>query len=421
MKDYIIMSIFVWASLAFCFVALLISITFSRSVINPVVPVSLVWFIVILNSVTLVNLIPASNQIYEIILIGLLSFSIGVMVTSKNKFLTYYTKYRRVYIRRKILYLLLIISIFFYIRNIIMLRGSGISGYEATINGLQGGYDLGYSGIEQLLMYYLVEPSQFAVPAVVVTEYLFGKKNKKMLVLTIIMVILASISTGSKNSILMIFVFIIVGILLKNKSLIFNWRKIFLVTFFVLIAVIAMVLLSNARGQLNNHLVQYEMGISPRMFEIWAGEVSSNKIYGYGEASLMGFLYPMYHLFAFIYNALGFDHLRDIYMLIQSTDSQWVNPSPIIKANAYVSWFFFFYLDFRLFGVVLYSFLSGLISNIIFNFAKTLNSKFCISLYMIIFFQLLLTYIRFEISSEAGALSFLYIFILWKWERKSTK
>ena len=229
------------------------------------------------------------------------------------------------------------------------------------------------------------------------------------------MVLLASVSTGSKNSILMIFIFIIVGILLRNKNFNFSWKSFFLVTLLVIVAVIAMIILSNARGQLSNHLVQYEMGISPRMFEIWTGEISSNKIYGYGEASLMGFLYPLYHLFSFIYNALGFNHLREIYMLIQSTDSQWVNPSPIIKANAYVSWFFFFYLDFRMFGIIFFSFLSGLISNVIFNLAKTLRSKFYISLYMVVFFQLLLTNIRFEIANEAGALSFLYLFILWKW------
>ena len=409
------MSIFVWASLAFCIVAALISIVLSKSIINPMIPISFVWFIVILNSITLTNLIPASGRIYGIILTGLLSFSIGVVITSKNKFLVYSGICRRVSIRTNIVYLFLIISILFYIRNIVMLRGSGISGYEETINGLQNGYNLGYSGIEQVLMYYLVEPSQLAIPAVVVTEYLFGEKNNKMLGLTIVMVLLASVSTGSKNSILMIFIFIIVGILLRNKNFNFSWKSFFLVTLLVIVAVIAMIILSNARGQLSNHLVQYEMGISPRMFEIWTGEISSNKIYGYGEASLMGFLYPLYHLFSFIYNALGFNHLREIYMLIQSTDSQWVNPSPIIKANAYVSWFSFFYLDFRMFGIIFFSFLSGLISNVIFNLAKTLRSKFYISLYMVVFFQLLLTNIRFEIANEAGALSFLYLFILWKW------
>lgn len=295
-----------------------------------------------------------------------------------------------------------------------MLRGSGISGYGATINWLQSGYDLEYSGIEQILMYYLVEPSQFAIPAVVVTEYLFGKKDKKLMALTIIMVILASVSTGSKNSILMIFVFFVVGLMLHSRNSHFNWKKIYLVTFLVILAIVVMAWLSNARGQLNNHLVQYEMGISPRMFEIWSTQVSANKIFGYGEASLIGFLYPLYHLFSPLYNALGFNHLREIYTLIQNTDSQWVNPSPIIKANAYVSWFFFFYLDFRIFGVILYSFLSGLISDIIFKFARSMNNKFYISMYMIIFFQLILTYIRFEIASEAGALSFLYLFILWK-------
>lgn len=407
------MSIFVWFCLGFCVLSALISVAISKSFINPVIPICLVWFIVVLNSATLLNLIPASNQTYGIILIGLLSFSVGALVISKVR-LSINDISKGFILRRKVIYLLIIVSILFYLRNILMLRGSGISGYGATINWLQSGYDLEYSGIEQILMYYLVEPSQFAIPAVVVTEYLFGKKDKKLMVLTIIMVILASVSTGSKNSILMIFVFFVVGLMLHSRNSHFNWKKIYLVTFLVILAIVVMAWLSNARGQLNNHLVQYEMGISPRMFEIWSTQVSANKIFGYGEASLIGFLYPLYHLFSPLYNALGFNHLREIYTLIQNTDSQWVNPSPIIKANAYVSWFFFFYLDFRIFGVILYSFLSGLISDIIFKFARSMNNKFYISMYMIIFFQLILTYIRFEIASEAGALSFLYLFILWK-------
>lgn len=410
------MNIYVFLCFFLCFFTIIVSILLTKSVINPIIPVAIVWIIVIYNSVTLNKLVLASNYIYGYIFWGLLSFMIGSILFFKiDIFQTSILKNKeKLSIRKSLIYILFAICILFYLRNILVLHRSGVVGYESTITSLQSGLDLGYSNIDALISYYVVNPCRYAIPAVTITEYFYGNKEKLLLGLTIIMLVLNSISTGSKSVMMLFFLFLIIAMLIKNNIFKFSFKKYVAVLLSIFIAIFLFQILASARGQAQGGLVQYELGISPRMFEIWLGEVNSRNIYGFGEATLMGFLYPIVHTLGAFLPLFDFLHINNIYSLIQQTDSVWVYPGPAIKANAYVSAFWFFYLDFRIWGIILYSFITGVVASIVFKYSSIAQNKLWISIYMIIFYQLIFSFVRFGLTTEAGALAFLYIFLLWK-------
>lgn len=107
------------------------------------------------------------------------------------------------------------------------------------------------------------------------------------------------------------------------------------------------------------------------MFETWADRIDSAGVVGFGIGSLNGLFFAIFYL---IKNILGVPfpcQFSDVYQMILLTDSEWqIITDATNRANAYVSTFWYFYLDGREIGVVVLSILYGYIAEALFQQAK---------------------------------------------------
>lgn len=236
-------------------------------------------------------------------------------------------------------------------------------------------------------------PSQFVISASVISSWVLGDKDKKLLTATILMFILAGLSTGSKTTMILPLIFLTVAIILTGEVK-FDFKKSIAILSIIASIYFIFLIAAYSRNQVENNLTKYELGIPPRMLQIWIDRLKGTNLVGYGEASLSGLLQPIVSIIGKFFPFLDFSHFNQVYDWTISTDSTWVYPGTYLPANAYVSCFYFFYIDFRVAGVIVLSFITGATSTIFYNLAKNQNAGIYLSIYSVIFYQLLYSFVR---------------------------
>lgn len=104
--------------------------------------------------------------------------------------------------------------------------------------------------------------------------------------------------------------------------------------------------------------------------------------------------------------------------MIYETDSVWVRTSSLSHSNAYVSLFWFFYLDGRILGVIVGMFLYGFFSNKIFQGYNQSKSQYNLCLLLLWIQGLLFSGVRFQFAVMPYALAFIYIGLLFYDKKK---
>ena len=157
--------------------------------------------------------------------------------------------------------------------------------------------------------------------------------------------------------------------------------------------------------------IYLNIAMSPRMFEIWSKTIEEEHIYGYGIGSLLGFFYPICYI---IKNLFGLNSLpsvvQSMYNWTMLTDSKWVWPGDKITANAYVSLFWFFYMDARIIGILAGAFIFGFVASRSFQMAlsKPNNVKH-ITYYCIIFYSVLFSFVRLQFTLSKFVLAVIFV------------
>ena len=403
------MSIYFYLSIVTIIVGILVSLFRLKTPVNPIVAFAGPWFIVLVYSVSLHGIPIASSETYQLIFYGLLSFVSGTLVLDifQQKITI---KQKKAELNKGITYFLIIIVCAFYTKNLLFFYSRGIFGLDQIISTIQAGSGPSNSPI---LRDWIVLPSQYAIGASVISSWVLGDRDKKILLATVLMFLLAGLSTGSKTTMILLLIFFMVGIILTGE-ISFDFKK--SITILAIIASIYFVLLivASSRNQVENDLTKYEMGISPRMLQIWIDRLKGTNLVGYGEASLAGFLQPIVLTLSKIFPFLDFSHFAQVYDWTISTDTTWVYPGTYIPANAYVSAFYFFYVDFRVVGIITFSFIAGVFATVFHNLARKQNTGICLSIYMVVFYQLLYSFVRSNFVVIRWAYTFVYIFLLWR-------
>lgn len=406
------MSVYFYLSIVTIIIGVLVSLFRLKTPVNPIVAFAGPWFIVLVYSVSLDRLPIASNKTYQIIFYGLLSFILGVFVLDifQRKITVNVKKERVTELNKKIVYFLIFVSIIFYLKNLLFFYTRGVFGLDQIIAAIQSGNG---PNNPVFLSDWIVLPSLYAIGASVISSWVLGDKDKKLLFTTVVMYLLAGLSTGSKTLMVLLLVFLLVAIMVTGEVKL-NFKKSVAILLVVASIYLVFLVTANSRNQFSNDLTKYELGIPPRMFQIWSDKLEGTNLMGYGEASLAGLLQSIVPIAKRIAPFIDFSHFDTIYDWTISTDSTWVNPGTNIPANAYVSCFYFFYLDFRVIGVFTFSFITGAISAILYNLARKQNIGIYLSIYIVFFYQLLYSFIRSNFSIVGWALAFLYLYLFWK-------
>lgn len=421
-----------------CVVSFIYCIIRKQWNLHPLFIFNLIWFgILKFESYHLFGLYTSEKKIYNLIVIGIFAFNVGFYIwdsirrkyrfsfNKKNNFLgvddySFVPRYN-------LLYILAIICIVYYMNSAFSALKALFSGnslgdlrllvQSATINNTSF-----FSKLINFISVIVIIPSSYVIQLVGAMDFWIGKKDKKLFLASIFLALISSLSEGGRTSVVNYLIYMLLGYLFSTLHLkksgvidIFSIRKRKkLITIVVIIFILFLGWFTASRtGQtLQKNLYLY-FSMQPYMFNLWANRVDSLHLYGFGEASLNGFSFSVLYIFKNLFNLDFPVHWKSIYDIIRLTDSEWqVITTSSTTANAYVSSFWFFYLDARAFGIIIGMFSYGVYIAHSFNeVIKKTNIK-TLSLYGFIFQGMIYTFIRFPFSNIYYSIAYIIIVLL---------
>lgn len=410
---------FLYQSLIIFLIAVIFAGKGKRNIANPMIIFSGLWLLIIyLSNLHLFGLLMVSSNTYELIFWGIFAFTLGCLilqVTQKYIYLETSQSNFSYELRYSFLYVIAVITIVFFLNNFLNSLISIISGSSLDNIRVQVQNRSGTSTLYNLVYNFVVLPSATLLEAVAVADFYVGKRDKKLLILTITIVLMRSIADGGRTPLFNFVLYFIVGFLIlksNGTSFKFNFAKNKAnIIFSMLVGIILLVWMTFSRtGSTVTRQLYFYFSMSPVLLEYWKGIVQSSNIYTYGLTSFNGLFY-VFSLFS--KTLVGTTSLiQESYNLISQTDSMWqAIAQGGVKANAYVSSFWFLYTDFRTIGVIIGMFLYGII-----NMREYLRVIGHISIrrftvYLLLFQGLFFSFIRFPFSKPYYCLAFVYLFI----------
>lgn len=425
-----------YIGLMLCIFMIAISMITEKKKLNPLTLLFILWTIIIgLSSLRLFRLRAASENTYLIIMIGLAAFTIGyyfirIFIRDKsfvlNKSKMIYKK--KIYEPRyKLLYILAAICLLFYLYDlsivcVYILRGSSLAHIRELAQDSNSIIYAGRSAIENSIRVLVITPFVIALQPIVATDFWVGKRDKKLIIMNILIIALRVITDGSRVVIVYLLLHLLVSSQFINekhgkRKIRFskkNVKKVVAIGFIIAIGGYALYKTTLSRsGDSFVRYMYYYFSMQPYMFEIWSNIVDNTRITGYGLASINGFI------FAFLYiikNFLGLknypEYWYSIYSLIGLTDSQWqVIAGDATIANAYVSIFWFLYLDGRIFGIIIGMAIYGMICARTFIKANKQKTARNICIYSIILQGLCFSFVRLQFADIYYAISVIFILV----------
>lgn len=404
--------------------------------LNPLSVLCWMWSgIFFLASLELYYINKAQDSSYLLMFFGVIAFSAAFILTYM------FFRHRRLVVGEKwgksadyrwkvnytILYALGIISILYFGFSFlkvahVYLSGNGLAQIRLmaqTRADISGGI---VSKVMNAVRVLLIIPYSLAIVPVTAADFWFGKRDKRLLAICILTIGLRILSEGGRINLLYLFVDLLIGFSFtakkkKSKSSIAalkmfkkNKRRMKLLS--VLIIVILIVASFSRAGDNLKRFTYYYFAMEPYMFEKWKDIVDVSKVYGYGVASLNGFVFAVLY---FVKNILGVNfpsHFNSVYQIILDSDSQWqVITSTSGRANAYVSAFWYFYLDGRTAGIFIMGALYGIVMAAFFlNAQKHTNIK-SVCLYSFAFQSVYMTFSGFSFASVYYCIAFIMLMI----------
>lgn len=389
--------------------------------LNPITIFSFLWGIIIFfSNMRLYTLYETDIEIYKYIILGVISFVCGyysfkiilknkVLVINKNK-----TTYK---IRKKMCYMLLILCLLFIAKNIIVNRKILFKdGYNlASVQTAQQENDLSSTGLENAISFLIVNPMYISLNVAIIANFLLGDKDFKLFLCLIVLNIGRIITSGGRQSFIQFF-FILLIIMSFSQHCKNLEKKIVKKikgkrTSVIFIGVIVLIVLSLSRSSNIIKTIYLDFAMQPYMFEYWAKTLDSTNSIAYGLSSTMGFIYPVLYIcknFLRIFLEIP-EFFSSIYNMNMLPIEKWIYIGHTLKANAYVSIFWYLYYDGRLIGILIGMFILGMISNNIYTIAIKRNDMKNVSLYVMIAIMLFYSFGDMEFSKTNFAIAFIYI------------
>lgn len=405
-----------------------------KSVVNPLTTFGAVWFVVLLCSLTFPRFTKPKDDIYVYDICGILAFGLGYLLSAirkkrkkfkigKHKLFGYASCSVP---RRNALYVVCVICILASMYDLYLIVSHTGSLASAAIKAYLQTFTMQKSSWLNAFYFLLTEPLSIAVPVIAISNYVYGNKDKKLLILSVILVIVRSITKSTRNSLLMVLVYFFVGAVeyiringkgAKLKRFAKKKKKQLILT--AILGIVLFVYMTIARGLKITENLWIDFALPPRLFEIWKEEVDSQKIVGYGFASLQGFIFPIFYVLKNIFKIPLPHNIEIINDLITRTDTVFVWPGERITANAYVSCFWFLYLDGRIWGIIIGAFLLGVFTSQMYKELRYNSSEKVFTMYCFVFNFVVFSMVRVQFTSVSFALGMLYALLLY--QRKSVR
>lgn len=245
--------------------------------------------------------------------------------------------------------------------------------------------------------------------------FLSPKKNKHrlfLLVISIIYLLVSSIISGGGRLgvVCYCFYFIFAFVILSNQSTLNKFKKVkyrrFIILFGILgfIIVICFSILRNGVGTFLREVYTY-FALPPTLLDKWMPELKSGE-YTYGLLTFFG-------LHSYFFRALESMGLNSLVPNIYGIVYRWILNAELWKnvggvyRNAFVTPIFYFYKDGGVFLVCVFSFLFGIISEILNRKFTKMNNVGSFVLYSLLMYGVLVSFMRIQTCIPSYFISFI--------------
>lgn len=395
----------------------IVSIIKTKKIINPASVLLIMWALIIkLSKLRLYGLNATDEKFYYYIFIGLISFFLGFILPRINKRIVISKdRYNRCHYNKDevsdidlnyaVCYIALACCILITLYKLVDL---GFDFSNITLFGELNRSSYG-SKLANMLYEFIAYPLYNTFICITVCDFFFGKKDKWLIILTVIMCTGWMLVSGGRIAIIRLLVSIVICMSLKTSTK-RNLAKLFSNIKFVLVFVLAcciFVYFTVLKGFEPLFNFYTDFAIQPKMFEYWSNQITGQ--YAFGAASLFGFIYPLLYI---VKNSLGLSSLplgAMVYKNIEDTYNNWITLGTYYRCNAYTSCFWYLYYDGRILAIIIGMFFWGLLCKNIFK--KTLDCLNIknVSIYILIMIGVIYSFTDMEFSKANYVLAFLFI------------
>lgn len=415
-------------------IMLLISFLMEKSYYSPLNLFLSLWIIVsIFSKMQLYGMYNFSSKVYWIVLVGNIGYFLGYLFMRKVKKKNNYVKKERKYIFKektlKVLsYILFIFYLLIAVRVVLSMKNNGYSYSTMRTIYMHGTSDeqikLIYGSYYfQLMELFIFKPLLFASISISSVRFLKKMNIDSQIILSFLSLILFVIINFGRiiliQTLLCVFIgYKIIGnkidkeikkkIKKKFKKIIFPVLIIFFVGF---------VFLSNQRqADTHNSLTVGEqvysyLAIPMPIMDYWINYVDNNNIQTYGMFYIKGlanivdvFTSKLGISLPFFNTANELNNMTEVFLPI----------FPNHVYNAFVSIFYYFYVDWRFFGVFLGSFIYGLLMGKLYDNALKYKDVYSLSILLLMYQGLLKCFVRWEFVQMSFWISIIWILFLVK-------
>ena len=205
-----------------------------------------------------------------------------------------------------------------------------------------------------------------------------------------------TVSSGGRIQIIYIALQLIAAFLYYKRAITAKTKRTIKIA--VIVGIVALFVLTSLRTSQNFLQTTYTYFTLPvGLFSYYTSIIDLNNFESFGAATF----YPLFYVLASVANFFGaktlfLDNLIYYVGLPQETWTSTLFPTG--SYNAFCSLFYFFYLDFRIVGIVLFSLLYGFISGYVYKKQRTRTNDTWFILYLLILQTIIGSFMIFQLS-----------------------
>lgn len=412
---------------------LVYSIKTEKNIYNPLTIFSSIWLIIsIFNSFKLYGLYPTSNKAFILLILGMLSFTIGFYLSKyklKKKTEPKKKQEKNItinwYIVRILIFIGIILTGLLSIKVLTLLfTGTPYS----SIRGMYYSYGDSIPLIPNNTLFTLYDWTTssliYALTIVNVVGIFYCKeKDKKSIIGMIIFYILYIFSCSGRTTLINLLLSLAILTIINYKNINKKHKKNIIITFavitFIIFGITTIRTINQSNDSINNAYSYFS--ISMPMFSFWVDYIDTNNWITYGYATIYGIYLIIQKLVKVIFG-YKFPNAELLFQMMNKPQSAWIPmfESTSERFNAYTTMFYNFYLDFRIPGIIILTMLySFVISKIYQKVIKKEKNMILTYIYIILLLGLINSFIRWPFSGVTAIAALILPVVLFKEEKQN--
>lgn len=390
-----------------------------RNIFSPTFLFTVLWtFIVFLATLQLYGFTGYNSQAVSIVLVGIIFFAAGcLLVNSRIRGNANHTNKiinrTSLHVNKRLLYIItLLCCVGSVISLVTSIRVFLSGGTYAEVRGSLLGYSdntIIQSSLLNTFLTYFCGPAEFALLPLAII-FLFHRRHPWFVIATLFCAVSNALSSGGRITILYIALFLMASFHYFHLSISTKVKRIIIGLIIAGVAVL-IVLTTLRSGQSLFQSIYAYFSIPIALLAKFTTIVDQSDFLSFGGA----FLYPIFYLIDAFSNIFGAhsSFLEQLVYLINLPQDTWTSGLfPTGSYNAFCTIFYYFYMDFRMFGVAAFCFIYGIICEYIYFRAYICQNVNFFSLYLLILQSLFGSFIIWQLGSTKFVLSLAILLII---------